>query len=101
MMYAVEMASCGMIYSYLPILMKIAMGVQFALRFCLRNLRCIIDGRGFQLLRRDVLRCHDTRTNFQKDWFRYSNLIGGMHTDTPSNIKVLNQKSDRLQYRYY
>jgi hypothetical protein len=35
-MYAVEMASCGMIY--LPSFMKIAASVQAILRFCLRNL---------------------------------------------------------------
>jgi hypothetical protein len=48
-MYTVEMASCGMIYSYLPSFMKIGIGVQAALRFCLRNLRgCnvgITDGK--------------------------------------------------------
>jgi hypothetical protein len=27
-------------------------------------------------------------------------LIGGIHTDTPSNVKVLSQKFERLQYRY-
>jgi hypothetical protein len=47
-MYAVEMASCGMIY--LPSFMKIGTGVQAILRFCLRYLRgCIVgisDGRG-------------------------------------------------------
>jgi hypothetical protein len=47
MMYAIEMASCGMIY--LPSSMKIATGVQEILRFCLRNLTgCnvgITDGR--------------------------------------------------------
>jgi uncharacterized protein YraI len=46
-MYAVEMASCGMIS--LPSFMKIAAGVQAILRFCLRNLRVcnvrITDGR--------------------------------------------------------
>jgi hypothetical protein len=26
---------------------------------------------------------------------------GGMHTDTPSNIKVLSQIFDRMQCRYY
>jgi hypothetical protein len=31
----------------------------------------------------------------------HSDLAGGIHTDTPSNIKVLPQKSDRLQCRYY
>jgi hypothetical protein len=36
-MYAVEMASCGMIY--LPSFVKISTGVQAILRFCLRNLR--------------------------------------------------------------
>jgi hypothetical protein len=36
MMYAVEMASCGMIY--LPSFMKTAKGVQAILRFCLSNL---------------------------------------------------------------
>jgi hypothetical protein len=35
-MYAVEMASCGMIY--LSSFMTIATGVQAILRFCLRNL---------------------------------------------------------------
>jgi hypothetical protein len=48
-MYAVEMASCGMIY--LPSFMKIGTGVQAILRFCLRNLKgCdvgITDGRDF------------------------------------------------------
>jgi hypothetical protein len=47
MMYAVEMASCGMIY--LPSFMKTATGIQAVLRFCLRNLKGsnagIIDGR--------------------------------------------------------
>jgi hypothetical protein len=46
-MYAVEMASCGMIY--LPSFMKIGTDIQAMLRFCLRNLRgCgvgITDGR--------------------------------------------------------
>jgi uncharacterized protein YraI len=37
MLYAVEMASCCMIY--LPSFMNIATGVQAILRFCLRNLR--------------------------------------------------------------
>jgi hypothetical protein len=37
MMYAVEMASCDMIY--LPSFMKIGTGVQTILRFCLRNLK--------------------------------------------------------------
>jgi uncharacterized protein YraI len=37
MIYAVEMASCGMIY--LPSFMKIATGVQAVLRFCLRNVK--------------------------------------------------------------
>jgi hypothetical protein len=48
-MYAVEMASCGMIYTYLPSFMKIGTRIQVILRFCLRNLRgCnvgISDGR--------------------------------------------------------
>jgi hypothetical protein len=47
MVYAVEMASCGMIY--LPGFMKIAIGVQAILRFLLRNLKgCNVgtaDGR--------------------------------------------------------
>jgi hypothetical protein len=47
MMYAVEMASCGMIY--LPSFMKIGTGVQAKLTFRLRNFRgCyvgITDGR--------------------------------------------------------
>jgi hypothetical protein len=46
-MYAVEMASCGMIY--VSSFMKIGRGVQAILRFCLRNLRdCNVgttDGR--------------------------------------------------------
>jgi hypothetical protein len=36
-MYAVEVASCGVIYSQR--FMKIGTGVQTTLRFCLRNLR--------------------------------------------------------------
>jgi uncharacterized protein YraI len=47
MTYAIEMASCGMIY--FPSIMKIATGLQATLRFCLRNLKgCnvgITDGR--------------------------------------------------------
>jgi hypothetical protein len=47
MKYAVEKASCGMIY--LPSFMKIGTGVQVILKFCLRILRgCdvgISDGR--------------------------------------------------------
>jgi hypothetical protein len=47
MMYAVGMASCGMVY--LPSFMKIRTGVQAILRFCPRNLKgCdvgVIDGR--------------------------------------------------------
>jgi hypothetical protein len=49
----------------------------------------------------DGLRCRDIHTNFHKDWFRLSNLIGRIHTDTPSNIKVLSQKFHGLQCRYY
>jgi hypothetical protein len=49
MKYAVEMASCGMIY--LPSFMKIGTGVQTILRFFLRNSRgCnvgITDGKDF------------------------------------------------------
>jgi hypothetical protein len=37
MTYAIEMASCGMIYT--PSFMKIGTGVQAILRFCLSNLR--------------------------------------------------------------
>jgi uncharacterized protein YraI len=41
-MYAVEMASCGM--AYIPSFMKIAIGVQAILRFCLRYLKgCNVD----------------------------------------------------------
>jgi hypothetical protein len=49
----------------------------------------------------DGLRCHDTHTNYNNDWFRHSNLIGEIHTDTPSNIKFLSQKFDRLPCWYY
>jgi hypothetical protein len=42
-MYAVEMASCSMIY--LPSFVKIATGVQAILRFCLRNMEGITDGK--------------------------------------------------------
>jgi hypothetical protein len=28
-------------------------------------------------------------------------IYGGIHTDTPSNFKVLFQKVDQLEYRYY
>jgi hypothetical protein len=49
MMYAIQMASCGMIY--LRSFVKIGTGVQSILRFCLRNLTgCnigITDGRDF------------------------------------------------------
>jgi hypothetical protein len=49
MMCAVEMGSCGMIYT--PSFMKTATGVQEILRFCLRNLRScnvgITDGKDF------------------------------------------------------
>jgi hypothetical protein len=39
-MYAVEMASCGMIYFiYLPSFMKIGIGVQAISTFCLSNLK--------------------------------------------------------------
>jgi hypothetical protein len=48
-MYAIEMASGGMIYSYVSSFKKVGTGVQAILRFCLRNLRgCnagITDGR--------------------------------------------------------
>jgi hypothetical protein len=37
MKYAVDMASCCMIY--IPSFMKIGTGVQAVLKFCLRNLR--------------------------------------------------------------
>jgi hypothetical protein len=56
MLYAVETASCGMIY--FQSFMKIDTGVQAILRFCLRNLRgCdvgITEGRdlGYRPLRR-------------------------------------------------
>jgi hypothetical protein len=47
MKYAVEMASCGMIY--IPSFRKIGTGIQAILRFCLRNLRScnvgISDGK--------------------------------------------------------
>jgi hypothetical protein len=36
-MYAIDMASCGVIYA--PSFMKIDTGVQAILRFCLRNVR--------------------------------------------------------------
>jgi hypothetical protein len=49
----------------------------------------------------DGLRCHDIHTNFHKYWFRHSNVIGGVHTDTPSNITVSFEKFDRLQCRFY
>jgi hypothetical protein len=49
MKYAVEMASCGIIY--IPSYMKIDTGVQATVKFCLRNFRdCnvgITDGRDF------------------------------------------------------
>jgi hypothetical protein len=52
MKYAVEVASCGMIY--IPSFMKIGTGVQVILRFCLRNLRgCnvgITDGRDSSII---------------------------------------------------
>jgi hypothetical protein len=48
MKYAVEVALCDMMH--IPNFMKIGIGFQAILRFCLRNLRgCnvgIIDGRG-------------------------------------------------------
>jgi hypothetical protein len=48
-MYADNMASCGMIYSYILRFMKIGTGVQAVLRFCLRHVRdcnvSIIDGK--------------------------------------------------------
>jgi hypothetical protein len=47
MLYAVEMASCGVIY--LPSFMKIGSGVEAILRFCLRNVRgcdvCVTEER--------------------------------------------------------
>jgi hypothetical protein len=55
MMYAVEIASCGMIY--LQSFMKIATGVQEILRFCLRNLKgCNVDITGGRDLRSALLR---------------------------------------------
>jgi hypothetical protein len=38
MIYAIEMTSSGMIYIYIPSFMKIGMGFQAILRFCLSNL---------------------------------------------------------------
>jgi hypothetical protein len=35
--------------------------------------------------------CNDIHANYHKDWFRHSNLIGEIHTDTPRNIKVLSR----------
>jgi hypothetical protein len=34
---------------------------------------------------------YNIHTNFHKAWFRSSNFIGGIHTDTPRSIKVLSQ----------
>jgi hypothetical protein len=49
MIYAIEMASCVMIY--LPSFMKIGKGIHVILRFCLNNFRGfnvgITDGKGF------------------------------------------------------
>jgi hypothetical protein len=42
MIYAVELAPCGMIY--LPSFMKIATAHQAILRFCLRNLVLLMEG---------------------------------------------------------
>jgi hypothetical protein len=39
MKYAVEMASCGMIYTYTASFMKTGIGVQAILAFGLRNLK--------------------------------------------------------------
>jgi hypothetical protein len=53
MMYAVEMASCGMIY--ITGFMKIGTGVQAILRFCLSNLKGCnvgITGGGIYKVRR-------------------------------------------------
>jgi hypothetical protein len=58
MMYAVEMASCGIVY--LPSFMKIGSGVQGIVRFCLRNLR------GWW---------HDICTKFHEDGFRHLSNI--------------------------
>jgi hypothetical protein len=90
MMYAIEMASCSMIY--LPSFMKICIGVQAILRFCLRNLRgCdgITDGRDFLImpLRWAQVSC-DMRTSFIKIGSGIQKLIGG-DTQTHTDSKVI------------
>jgi hypothetical protein len=71
MMYAVEMASSGMIY--LPSFMKIATGDQAILRFGLRNLKAcnvgITDGRDLRSVPLRWTR-HDIRTKFHEGRFR-------------------------------
>jgi hypothetical protein len=58
---------------YIPSFMKIGTGVQAILRFPLSNLRgCnvgITDGRDFDVLCSDWLRCHGIHIKFHKDWF--------------------------------
>jgi hypothetical protein len=67
--------------------MKTGTGVQAILKFCLKILKAVILvlllGGIYELRRRDGLKCHDTHTKFNKDWFRNSKVVEEYtHTDT-------------------
>jgi hypothetical protein len=84
MIYAVEMASCGMIY--LPSFMKIGTGVQAILKFWIRKLKIcnvgITDGRDYEVRHWDGLRWHDIHTKFHTDWFRLSKVNRHRYADS-------------------
>lgn len=77
MTYAVDMTSCGMIYT--RCFLKIGAGIQVILIFWLNNLKCynvgIADGGICELRHLNWFRWHDIRTKFHVDWYRHAGNI--------------------------
>jgi hypothetical protein len=73
--------------------MKIGIGVQEILRFCLRNLRCCNVGKTeWNDLRIMLLRWTDVSFctyKFQKDWFRHSEVIREGYTRGHTESKMI------------
>jgi hypothetical protein len=90
MRYAVEMATCGMIYT--PSFMKTGTGVQAILRFGHRNLRgCnagIADGWGFMNYAAETGSGAMIYIPGFTDWFNHSEVNKGRYTyrHTDSNV---------------
>jgi hypothetical protein len=79
MMYATEMASGGIIYTYIATFMNTGTGVQETLRLCLRNLRgsmlVLLMGGIFYVRHWDGFMWHDILTKFYDELYRRSGNI--------------------------